>query len=60
MSRAEIALEHGILPRKVAKDFAGVRGRVRRAAEAAPRSISFEDAYKQVQLFQKTPTIPSK
>jgi hypothetical protein len=60
MSRTDKALEYGILPPKVAKDFAGVRGRVRRAVAAAPRSVSFEKASRQVGLFQKISIIPSK
>jgi hypothetical protein len=60
MSRADLALEHGIVPPKVAKDFAGVRARVRRAVAAAPKSVTFEEASRQVRLFQKASSIPNK
>jgi hypothetical protein len=45
------------LPPEVVKDFAGVRGRVLHAVAGLPQPISFEEASKQVALFQRTPTV---
>jgi hypothetical protein len=44
----------------MARDFAGVRSRVRRAVAAAPRTVTFEDAFKQAQLSLKATVIRNK
>jgi hypothetical protein len=41
-----------IVPPKVVRDFAKVRAAVQRAVDASPRSVTLEDALKQVQSFQ--------
>jgi len=40
---------------QVLKEFAGVRGRVRTAVAASPRSVSFSEALAQVKSFQAVP-----
>ena len=42
---------------QIEKDFAGVRGRVLRAVEGLPRSVTLSDVEKQIRLFS---TVASK
>ncbi len=51
MSREEIRTLIGARPLKVKRSFAGVRGRVKHAAEASPQSVTLSDAVAQVLRF---------
>jgi hypothetical protein len=53
MSREESQTLIWALPPQVKKDFAGVRGRVKRAVAASPRSVTFAAAIEQVRLFSE-------
>jgi hypothetical protein len=50
MSREEIQKPIRDMLPKIEKDFAGVRGRVQRAVEALPRSVTLSDVEKQIRL----------
>jgi len=45
--------EETILPPRIVKAFAGVRGRVQAAVAAQPSSVSFAEALAQIQKFQQ-------
>jgi hypothetical protein len=51
MSRDELQTPIWELLPKIERDFAGVRGRVQRAVEASPRSVTLSDVEKQIRLF---------
>jgi hypothetical protein len=51
MSRELATIPIWDLMPQIEKDFAGVRGRVRSAVEASPRSVTFAAAVKQARLF---------
>jgi hypothetical protein len=53
MSREEIQKPILELPPQMKKDFAGARGRVNRAVEMSPQSVTFLEAEQQVRLFLK-------
>jgi len=53
MSREEIQKPIRDMVPQIEKDFAGVRGRVQRAVEALPRSVTFSDVEKQIRMFSK-------
>ena len=53
MSRDERQTLIWELPHEVKRDFAGVRGRVKRAVAASPRSVTFAAASEQVRLFSE-------
>ncbi len=53
MSRETKTLPIWQVPPRVKRDFAGVRGLVRRAVEASPRSVTLSEAVKQVRLFSQ-------
>jgi hypothetical protein len=58
MSRKKAAGIIWDLPLQMKTDFAGVRGRVRRAVATSPRSVSFSDAVKQVLQFSTEASKP--
>jgi hypothetical protein len=53
MSREENQTLIWALPAQVKKDFSGVRGRVKRAVAASPRSVTFSAAVEQVRRFSR-------
>jgi len=56
MSRDEHQTLLWALPLQVKRDFAGVRGRVKRAVAASPRLVTLSEASRQVLSFSGVPS----